>query len=310
MVNQLLQTNFSKLGRIAPAEGRIAMASSGEPTLPNFLIIGAAKAGTTSLHAYLALHPQIHMSKHKELAFFDDRLRWSKGLDWYKSHFDSAYPVNGEASPQYTIHPTVVGVPERIKQVLGSPKLIYIVRDPIDRILSEYTQILDLWPDARSFEMADIQSTTPYHCSCYSTQLSHYLKLFPKENILMLVLERLNAKPVETLQQVFRFLGVDEKFTSPDFTRRLNTGEEKHYVAPWFEKVAPQFLQQELREPKWMPWKVNRMFHHLARIGGKEIKKPKITKDQEGKLEEMLAHEVRGLRDFMGDSLREWRAYA
>jgi len=286
------------------------MASSGGPTLPNFLIIGAAKAGTTSLHSYLAVHPQIHMSRHKELAFFDDRLRWSKGLDWYKSYFDSSYPVNGESSPQYTIHPTATGVPERIKQVLGAPKLIYIVRDPIDRLLSEYTQIWDLWPDADPFELATINSATPYHCSCYFTQLSRYLTLFPKENILMLVLERLNTKPVETLQQVFHFLGVDDKFTSPDFTRRLNTGEEKRFVAPWFEKVAPQSLQKELREPRRMPWPVNRMFHHLARIGGKEIKKPKITKDQEHRLEEMLTGEVRRLRDFMADPLPEWRAYA
>ena len=215
------------------------MASSGGPTLPNFLIIGAAKAGTTSLHSYLAVHPQIHMSRHKELAFFDDRLRWSKGLDWYKSYFDSSYPVNGESSPQYTIHPTATGVPERIKQVLGAPKLIYIVRDPIDRLLSEYTQIWDLWPDADPFELATINSATPYHCSCYFTQLSRYLTLFPKENILMLVLERLNTKPVETLQQVFHFLGVDDKFTSPDFTRRLNTGEEKRFVAPDQHRSSP-----------------------------------------------------------------------
>jgi hypothetical protein len=286
------------------------MMHSRTATLPNFLIIGAAKAGTTSLHSYLALHPQIHMSKHKELAFFDDRLRWSKGIDWYKSQFDSSYPVNGEASPQYTLHPTVVGVPERIKNVLGSPKLIYIVRDPIDRLLSEYTQIWDRWPNARGFDLDILHSTTPYHCSCYFTQLTHYLRLFPEENILMLVLERLNSKPVETLQQVFRFLGVDDKYTSPDFTRRLNTGEEKRFVAPWFEKVAPQFLQDELRECKWMPWRINRVFHHLARIGGKEIKKPKITKDQERKVQEMLSGEVRGLRDFMGDPLAEWRAYA
>jgi len=286
------------------------MASNGAPTLPNFLIIGAAKAGTTSLHSYLALHPQIHMSRHKELAFFDDRLRWSKGLDWYKSYFDSSYPVNGESSPQYTIHPTVLGVPERIKEVLGAPKLIYIVRDPIDRMLSEYTQIWDLWPDAEKFDIAEIQSSTPYHCSCYATQLSRYLDLFPKENVLMLVLERLNANPVETLQLVFRFLGVDDKFTSPDFTRRLNTGEEKRFVTPWFEKTAPHFLQKELREPSWMPWPVNRMFHHLARIGGEEIKKPRITKDQEHRLEEMFTGEVRRLRDFMADPLPEWRAYA
>src|ERR1700680_4934439 len=111
-----------------------------QPTLPNFLIIGAAKAGTTSLYNYLSVHPEIFMSKRKELSFFDPQRRWHLGVEWYKSNFDASYPVNGEASPRYTRYPRTTGVPERIQQTLGTPKLIYILRDPINRLLAQYTQ--------------------------------------------------------------------------------------------------------------------------------------------------------------------------
>jgi hypothetical protein len=81
------------------------------PTLPNLLIIGARKGGTTSLHNYLSLHPQIFMSRQKELSFFDDRIRWRLGVDWYKSNFDAAFAINGESSPQYARFPRTTGVP-------------------------------------------------------------------------------------------------------------------------------------------------------------------------------------------------------
>src|SRR5689334_25243197 len=85
----------------------------GQPTLPNLLVIGAAKAGTTSLHSYLSLHPEIFMSQRKELNFFDDRSRWNKGVEWYKSNFNDEFRVNGETSPQYSRYPRNAGVPDR-----------------------------------------------------------------------------------------------------------------------------------------------------------------------------------------------------
>src|SRR5262249_9523812 len=129
--------------------------SDEEPTLPNLLIIGARKAGTTSLHEYLSLHPQIFMSEEKELSFFDADGRWGRGIDWYKANFDARYPINGESSPQYSRYPRTPGVPERIKSVLGMPKIIYAIRDPVDRILSDYVQIAHsrrpFPPETRSF---------------------------------------------------------------------------------------------------------------------------------------------------------------
>ena len=110
-----------------------------EGALPNLIIIGGLKCGTTSLHHYLSLHPEIAMSRPKELNFFVAELNWPLGRDWYAAHFDPKAPVRGESSPHYTNSPAFAGVADRMRDILGEAvRLIYVVRDPIDRMLSHY----------------------------------------------------------------------------------------------------------------------------------------------------------------------------
>ena len=106
--------------------------------LPNLIIIGAMKCGTSALHQYLDQHPDIAMSKEKELDFFIEDRNWRKGLDWYRSMFPDSGVVRGEASPDYTHYPAIPGVPERMHTVVPGAKLIYMVRDPVERMLSQY----------------------------------------------------------------------------------------------------------------------------------------------------------------------------
>src|SRR5262245_44551346 len=87
--------------------------------MPNLLIIGGLKCGTTSIHHSLGLHPESHMSKPKELNFFVEEMNWDLGLDWYASRFDDRFAVRGESSPHYTNLPRFNGVPERIKEHAG-----------------------------------------------------------------------------------------------------------------------------------------------------------------------------------------------
>ncbi len=284
----------------------------GRPCLPNLLIIGAAKAGTTSLHSYLSMHPEIFMSKRKELSFFDGR-RWSLGVDWYKSNFNASYPVNGEASPRYTQYPKQKEAPERIKQLLGAPKMIYIIRDPIDRMLSYYTQNVEQWPDATPplrFMDKGFMQTEYFLFGKYHYQLARYLELFSRELIHVVIMERLNADPQSVLRGIFQFVGVDENFWTPKFARRLNTGEAKRFVAPWFERFAPPMLAEQIDGPTWMPWPVSNVLRHISRIGGQPIKKPQITQAEDLHLQGLLKHDVAALREFLNDPLPEWRAYA
>ena len=105
--------------------------------LPNLIVIGAAKCGTTSLHEYLDLHPEVAMSREKELDFFVEEKHWGRGVEWYAAQFEDA-PVRGESSPSYTAYPRYRGVPERIRRVVPDAKLVYLVRDPVERIVSHF----------------------------------------------------------------------------------------------------------------------------------------------------------------------------
>src|ERR687895_1673032 len=118
--------------------GRVPRRRRRHAALPNLIIIGGLKCGTTSIHHYLGLHPEIQMSKPKELNFFVHELNWDLGLPWYRGRFDSRFPVRGESSPHYTNQPRYTGVPERIHDTVPDAKLIYMVRDPISRILSHW----------------------------------------------------------------------------------------------------------------------------------------------------------------------------
>src|SRR6059058_1737729 len=85
--------------------------------LPNLLVIGGLKCGTTSLHHYLNLHPEVAMSRPKELNFFVAELNWPLGRDWYAGHFEPGAPVRGESSPHYTNRPAFAGVSQRMREL-------------------------------------------------------------------------------------------------------------------------------------------------------------------------------------------------
>src|SRR5687768_8813331 len=102
--------------------------------LPNLIIIGAMKCGTTSMHGYLRRHRQIEMSGTKELDFFIAGRNWEKGPDWYASQFPGGTAIRGESSPNYTSALIFPGVPERMHSVVPDARLLFMVRDPVDRI--------------------------------------------------------------------------------------------------------------------------------------------------------------------------------
>src|SRR5436190_12136822 len=100
--------------------------------LPHFVVIGAMKAGTTSLWHYLRAHPRVYMPRIKELRYFQKGGALSRGLAWYEAQFAAAEPgqLAGEASPGYTKYPHQTGVPERMAAVIPDARLVYVVRDP------------------------------------------------------------------------------------------------------------------------------------------------------------------------------------
>lgn len=202
--------------------------------LPNLIVIGAARCGTTSLHRYLNLHPEIEMSPRKELEFFNewnwgqDRRNWDRGLRWYESQFPAEAPVVGESSPTYTDYPVQPHVPERMARVVPEAKLIYLVRDPVERFVSSYR--FHRWvlkSEHRPIEEVAHNPATSIHlaASCYAMQLEQYLPHYRLERMLVLEQHALAERRAETLRRVFRFLEVDETFTAAEFERTYNAME-------------------------------------------------------------------------------------
>src|SRR5262245_41553279 len=108
--------------------------------LPDFIIIGAMKSATTSLHAQLALQKDIFVHGPGELEFFSDDARYARGLDWYASLFEAAPPTAlcGERSTEYTKLPTYPETVSRMRRHLPETRFIYVMRHPMDRLLSHY----------------------------------------------------------------------------------------------------------------------------------------------------------------------------
>lgn len=179
---------------------------------PNLFIIGAAKSGTTSLHAYLAQHPEIFMSDPKEPGFFVPEITYyPKDEAWYLGLFEEAGEarVVGESSTHYSKLPTYRGVAERVRAFAPDARLIYLMRDPIDRAVSHY------WHNARQFEEARplgeaLERDVQYRAyGDYAMQLAPWFERFGRDRVLTLVFEEMVADPSGTLDLVFRWLGLD-----------------------------------------------------------------------------------------------------
>ncbi len=196
--------------------------------LPNLIVVGAQKCATSSLHQYLDAHPDICMSETKELDFFVAEKQWRRGLDWYRSQFPSDAPLRGESSPNYTAFPLFKGVPERMHSLIPEAKLIYVVRDPVDRMLSENVHARQTGRTKLGVREALLDPEAPfYHRSRYWTQISQYLQHYDKSQILVVDYDELAVRPRECMREIYRFLGVNEAFDSDVFSRRFHRSQGK-----------------------------------------------------------------------------------
>jgi hypothetical protein len=195
------------------------------PALPNLIVIGATKAATTAVHSFLDDHPEIDMATDKELNFFLDPEAGAR-LDEYATFFDAGSPHRGEASPLYTYEPNLPGTPGRIRDALPDARLIYLVRDPVERALSDYVHYSAQWGEPEDgFDHPDHPYNVFTAPSRYARQLEAYLAHFPRDQILVVDQAELLADGQRAMAAIFRFLGADDGFTSPRFSERVNPAE-------------------------------------------------------------------------------------
>ena len=280
--------------------------------LPNLLVIGAGKSGTTSLHYYLDQHPDIFMSFPKEPNFFQ-RDTWQEKMDWYEGLFPKPAQVRGEASTSYSAYPARKDVPRRVHETIPDVRMIYVVRDPIDRIEAHYAQHLTNRKESRPIDEAvrtilreGDDPVNPYVCmSRYATQVEQYLPFFPLDRILVIDNAEMKSDRPAVLREAFGFLGVDETFDSPRFDEILNTKRDQVRFSAAGAKLRDSRVARFVhnRVPRKVRGPITKP---LTRMLSEPVQRPKLSPEVRAELEEELAPEVERLRELTGKRFASW----
>lgn len=226
---------------------------------PNFLIIGAMKCATSTLHEQLALQPGFLMSELKEPNFFSNDEQYAKGMSWYLSHFDSAseYILCGESSTHYTKLPTYPNTIERIQQHLPEAKFIYVMRHPIKRTISQYIHEWSMGFISVDINRAISQYPELIAYSQYSMQLQPYLERFGRDRVLPVFFERLLSHPQEELERICHFLGYPHQPTWQELDAQ-NVSSDRMIENPirdfLVEIPALKQIRQNFIPKSWRTW--------------------------------------------------------
>jgi hypothetical protein len=238
----------------------------------DFVIIGAQKAGTTSLYRYLQPHPQIYMPPEKEAQFFNHDERFAKGWEWYLAEFFAGAPeakLWGKATPNYLSDPRV---PERIREVLPEVRLVALLRDPIERAYSHYAMACRRGAERRSFDQAvgdqlekqalEEARARPDLTNSYVARgeygrlLGRYYGLFPQSQVRVFFTEDLSSDPARLVQQTLEFLGADTAFVPSNLGLVYHKGGTKAKV-PWLPALR-RIRPVRAIWTKLVPWRYRR----------------------------------------------------
>lgn len=296
------------------------------PAYPNLFIVGAQKAGTTSLHDQLGRHPEIFMSPDKEPRFFNALADGRAGPDAeerYLALFEEGadHPVRGEASVQYLHHPEV---PELIDDRVPDARILVSLRDPIQRAYSNYWRKVAAGTEEAGFAEAvdreieaveagaPLESMTPgarrrgyLDRSLYAEPLERYLDAFGHDRVHVVLLADLRDDPVGTLEGILAFLDVDPA-PAPDLVadERRNAFRgvpygglvERVRTSPTVKRVAQALLPKGVRD-----WLGNRLLL-------KDADKPPVPDAARRRLASFFEPDVRRLEELLGRDLPELRA--
>jgi hypothetical protein len=289
--------------------------------LPDFLVIGAARAGTTSLHNYLHQHPELFLSSRKELNYFsaDDPGPWRREsppvrtLAEYARHFQGATPHQrvGEVSPRYLISE---GAAARIHEALPRAKLIATLRDPVSRAASHHAMDQRDGLETRSFEeaiRADLEAFAGTgRCSLllrgglYASQLERYFARFDRSQIQIHLFEDLESDSSTLLRRVFGFLEVDDRFVPPDAGVRYNAaGAPSRRLADAL--LRKRSITSTIRQ--WLPLALRRPAHRwIERRRALSLEANPISAGIEAELLAFYREGTLRVQDLIGRDLSRW----
>jgi hypothetical protein len=294
---------------------RSAPGGNGRPILvnilPNFLVIGAAKSGTTSLHHYLRAHPQIYLPKIKEINYFAytpdparGRQYWATTLEEYAQHFReaSAHKAIGEVTPAYMNSPVAA---EKIARELPGVRVVAILRDPADRAYSRYLMNQRAGQNLPPFDEIIPQRDHPMiREGMYYDRLIPYFERFPRERIKILRYDDLQQRFAPMFRELLSFLEVDTSF--------LPDGSVRHAQGVRFKSKALQSLKSSRLvrfhlKPMIPATLLNRLVKAKARTA---VAPPKLTIEQRSRLLDTYRDDIARLQELVAMDFSGWLSTA
>lgn len=280
--------------------------------LPDFVVIGAEKAGTSSLHVYLADHPDIFMPAIKEIRFFDLDQNFARGVDWYGQFFRPGLGAGammfGEASPGYLHFPKAA---ERMRTVVPDARLIVLLRDPVKRAYSHHWNRVRGGHERRTFHevvTAHVEGRAPsvaLDAGCYADHLERFFRVYPREQIHIAFTDALATAREAACRDIFGFLGVDVGYVPRTLTTDANVAAlprsrwvQRFLSRPWALKRA---AKRVVAPPVWLAVR-----RGLRRLNSRRFAYPPMGPATQALLRGFYEESDKRLRDLIG--VVPWRA--
>lgn len=277
------------------------------PRLPDFIILGAAKAGTTSLAAWLADHPQVFVSRQKELHFFSRDERYAAGLTAYAANFAEATADQrtGEATPSYLFNAAAA---DRMVEAIPGATLFALLRDPVDRAYSQYWYNRTRGVENREFaqavddELADPDlERTPANLAYltvgrYLPQLERYASLFSRDQLHVMLFEDLRRDPKKVFAEACAALGVDPEIVPASVGAVFNPSHT----------IRSQKLRQQMMRYRAWERLPRRLVRRIDSWNRAPMEYPALDPAMRRRLDDVLADDNAQLAAWLGRDLAEW----
>ena len=265
----------------------------------DFLVIGAMKCGTSTLAAQLGAQPGIFITNPKEPNFFSDDEHYALGMDWYSALFATAAPgdLKGEASTHYTKRPDLPNTVSRMKASLSEVKLIYMIRDPMARIVSHY---IHDW--SHGILSAPLNAEISRHAQLvnygrYGWQITPFVEVFGTDTILLTSLERMMSDPQGELERVARHIGFTGQVAWIEEMGMENASYKRSRKLPMHGLLVDNPLATTLRR-NLVPKSIRTKIREARQFKGRPI----IPVDMRPELQALFLEDRRTLeRFFPGD---------
>lgn len=294
--------------------------------VPSFIVAGAPKSGTTSLWEYLKAHPEVCMARMKEPAFFTEVMGWDetgdesaprrsgrfrKGMDWYQGLFGDceSKKATGEASTLYWEATDAAGL---IRRHVPDVRLIFLVRNPVNRVYSNYWQERKQGrkiPDFYEMVMNRHPRLEQYiYVSSYDIHLERFSSIFDDDQLLVLLYEDMRNNPAEVLRAVYGHIGIDESFLPSNLGQKFNAARlprsdwtQRLISAPWLHRTADKL-------PDWARAVAVKSRTALVSLNSVQRQYPPLS----SRTRESLSHELSGavdaVEEFLGQAIPSWRS--